>query len=662
MYPRFKTNIYYALILRITILIILFTLTRIIFFLFNKDYFTNLVFKDIIMIFIGGLRFDISAIFILNLPFIFLQSIPFNFRNSLLYRHISNTYFYIINSIALLANCVDFIYFRFTLKRTTADFFKLIITGEDTKNILPQIIKDFWYVPLIWIILLIIMVYLYKRANYYDNKKYYTIRYYFRNFIYFVLVSGITIIGARGGLQMKPINIISASQYANANNIPLVLNTPFTIIKTIKGNSLEKVRYFKDEKELRHIYNPWHENELKTQNLKLKTINVVIIILESFSKEHIYSLCSQPSAFSLQQTITPFLDSLIHESLVFPNAFANGRKSIEGIPAVLAGIPTLMNDPFITSGYSGDKFYSLANLLKAEGYNTSFYHGGTNGTMGFDNFCKASGFDNYYGRYEYNDDKDYDGRWGIFDEPFLQYFARSLDKTQQPFLTSVFTLSSHHPYTVPAKYKNILIYGNNFQRCISYTDFALKRFFETASKMKWFDNTLFVITADHTSQIYNKAYDNRLGAYEIPIIFYRHKSAVSSQQSAISPRFDSTITQQIDIMPSILDYIDYNKPYLSFGNSVFGKNLRTTNNEQRTTNFAISYLNNTYQIVGNDYVLQFDGKKYNAVYDRENDHSLKNNLINCMTNTRVENFKTLGKAVIQSYNQRLIENKLTIDN
>ena len=166
----------------------------------------------------------------------------------------------------------------------------------------------------------------------------------------------------------------------------------------------------------------------------------------------------------IQNSFTPFIDSLIQESLVFTNGFSNGRRSIEGIPAVIAGIPSLMNSPFITSAYSGDKFYSLPYLLKQEGYNTSFYHGGTNGTMGFDNFCKAAGIDAYYGRYEYNNDKDFDGNWGIFDEPFLQFMAKSLDKTPQPFMASVFTLSSHHPYTIPEKYKNKFIKGNEFQR------------------------------------------------------------------------------------------------------------------------------------------------------------------------------------------------------
>ncbi len=589
-----------------------------------------------------------------------------------------------MNSIALFVNCVDFIYFRFTLKRITADFLSLFSMGDDMKNTIPQMLRDFWYVAFIWFLLVLLMGYLYKKANYYENEGEYGkqrgIKYYLRNSVLFIIISFISIIGARGGFQLKPINIITASLYADANNVPLVLNTPFTIIKTFNKTALEKVKYFKNDDELKSFYNPYHKANIEQQTTNNERPNVVIIIIESFSKELIGALNGLKTANNEPLTYTPFLDSLIHESLVFPNAFANGRRSIEGIPAALAGIPALMTSPFISSAYAGDKFYSLPSLLKEEGYNTSFYHGGSNGTMGFDNFCKAAGIDQYYGRHEYNNDKDYDGNWGIFDEPFLQYFASSLDKTAQPFMASLFTLSSHHPYTIPEQHKNKFNKGNEFQKSVSYTDYALKRFFETASKMKWFDNTLFVITADHTSQIYNKAYDNRLGEYEVPIIYYRHNSynsKVKTQKSNVSNNsqlptpnsqlkgFDSTITEQIDIMPSVLDYIHYNKHYFAFGKSIFNQKARTTNNEQLATNFAISYLNNSYQFISADYVIWYDGKAFTSIFDRKADPSLKHNLLNTgskIPDKRMDEIRhqeNCVKAVIQTFNQSMIENKLT---
>ena len=243
---RLKQNIYTALLEKLIIVLFLFFLTRVIFYIFNYSHFTNITGKGWLLVIAGGLRFDISAICLLNIPFIFLQAIPFNFRNTLVYRRISKVLFFAVNSVALLANCIDFVYFRFTMKRTTADFFSLFSMGEDMKNTLPQMIRDFWYVAVIWILLIILMVLLYKKANYYDNKNQYTLKYYLRNSLLFIIVSFLSVIGARGGFQLKPINIITASRYADANNIPLVLNTPFTIAKTYDKNALENVKYFND--------------------------------------------------------------------------------------------------------------------------------------------------------------------------------------------------------------------------------------------------------------------------------------------------------------------------------------------------------------------------------------------------------------------------------
>ena len=161
--------------------------------------------------------------------------------------------------------------------------------------------------------------------------------------------------------------------------------------------------------------------------------NVFVIILESFSSEHIGALTHQIG--NKNTDFTPFLDSLAEKSLVF-EGFANGKRSIEGIPAILASLPTWMTEDFITSQYSSNKFNSLASILKAEGYNTSFFHGGKNGTMGFDAFSKSAGFEFYYGKNEYPDQSDFDGSWGISDEPYLQYIAKTLNTTPEPFLGS----------------------------------------------------------------------------------------------------------------------------------------------------------------------------------------------------------------------------------
>jgi phosphoglycerol transferase MdoB-like AlkP superfamily enzyme len=303
-----------------------------------------------------------------------------------------------------------------------------------------------------------------------------------------------------------------------------------------------------------------------------------------------------------------------------------------------------MTEDFITSQYGSDKFNSLASLLKTEGYNSSFFHGGKNGTMGFDAFCKSAGFDNYYGKNEYPDQSDFDGHWGIWDEPYLQYIAQTLNTKPQPFFGAVFTLSSHHPYKVPDKYKNNFRKGPlEIQQTIMYSDFALKEFFKTASTMPWFKNTIFVITADHTSEAWQPFFKNRVGQYFIPIIFYQPENGQVGRQAIVA--------QQTDIMPTLLDMLHYPNPFLAFGGSL----LR---NEE--PHFGLSYLNGNYQLIQDGYAWQTDHSTSKALYYFKQDSLLKNDLYLHQKNVANEKDRLL-KAIIQQYNSRLIENKLSIN-
>lgn len=325
--------------------------------------------------------------------------------------------------------------------------------------------------------------------------------------------------------------------------------------------------------------------------------------------------------------------------------YANGKRSIEGIPAILASLPTLMNFDYITSIYSGNKINSISGLLKEKGYSSAFYHGGTNGTMSFDAFVKIAGFEKYYGRTEYNNENDFDGKWGIFDEEFFQFAAENINQTQQPFFATIFSLSSHHPYSIPEKYKNKFCKGNlEIHESIMYADYALKQFFKTASAMPWFKNTLFVFTADHTSETYYPQYQTNAGNYAIPIIFYKPGSNLTGIQTDIA--------QQTDIMPTILNYLNFEKNFIAFGTNL----LDTT-----SYHFSISYLNGIYQLIKDNYVLQFDGNKSTALYNLKTDSLLHDNLINSeeTIKTELENFT---KAIIQQYNSRLINNELIIQN
>ena len=617
------------LIQRLAVVYLMFFVTRLLFLIFNFSYFSENDFLEFVKIFSVATFFDGIPIILLNSVFIILHLIPSNVRNNTNYQKILLVLFVAVNSVLIMTNLIDVSYFKFTNKRSTFDVVALLFTGDDMKNLTPQFLKDYWYMVIIWLIIIVLMIKLYAKKKDFKQEKSSAGSIVFQS-LTSVVILGLFLLTARG-TGYRPASINTAAKYTRSSNIPLVLNTPFTLLKTINKTGLKERHYFSGDTVFR-IINPVKQYP-HGQGFKGK--NVVIIILESFGKEY--------TGKYNHSGLTPFLDSLADSSLSFGYGFANGKKSLEAIPAVLSGLPALSDNPFILSPYSTDDIGGLAKVLKGKGYYTAFFHGGNNGTMNFDNFTLATGFDDYFGRSEYDNDNDYDGTWGIFDEPFLQFFTRKLNESGRPFLGVVFTLSSHHPFTVPEKYKDILPKGSlPIHQSVAYADLALKKFFETASKTDWYDNTVFVLTADHTSFSNSEYYTNKTGMYSIPILYY-------TPDGTIKPKESKQITQQIDIMPSVLDFLGYDKPFFAIGNSVFTDSGR----------FAINYISGVYQIFQGDFSLQFDGDSTLALYKFKEDSMLQHNVLNVYPDTAGLLERKL-KAIIQIYNNGLIHNKLQL--
>lgn len=613
----------------------LYSFCRVLFYIFNFSYFSDLSFTSVLKLFFFGLRFDAVAIVISNLLFIALHFYPFSHFYHKIYQGFLRLLFLFVNTIAVILNLIDIAFVRFEGKRATSDAIRVMGFGDDFVNTVPRMILDYWYLLALLIALVFILNKLYGRIKITVTKP-------ASGFLFssvqghIILASvsfGLTFIGFRGGIQYRPINIMTASRYASGKETSLLLNTPFTIIKTLGKNTLEPIRYFSSE-EAERISPVIHYPK---PDKVFRPLNVVIIIVESLGKEYM-GLLNNKTGY------TPFLDSLIGKSIVFPNAFANGKRSIEGIPCIIAGIPALMDEPFITSAYNGNKISSIANALKKKGYQNLFFHGGTNGTMGFDNFSKLAGYDSYFGRKEYNNDADFDGNWGIFDEPFLQFVIQKLNETKQPFEATVFTLSSHHPYQVPEKYKDKFRKGSlAIHQSIAYTDYSLMKFFETASKSPWYDSTLFVITGDHTAISETPFYQTRVGMYSLPIIFFQPANAVSV--------IKNETTSQIDITPGVLDYLHYDEPFFSFGTSMF---------ESAGEHASVSYLNSTYQLISGDYALVMDTANVQSLYKFSSDSLLSHNLKDSLPELQSNMVRKL-KAMIQHYNTSLMNNKMSAE-
>ena len=369
--------------------------------------------------------------------------------------------------------------------------------------------------------------------------------------------------------------------------------------------------------------------------------NIVIFIVESFGREY-------SGAFNQNRNIenfvsyTPFVDSLAKESLIFPNAFANGRQSIHGMSSILAGIPTL-TDAFTSSPYANQKIQSVVSISNELGYDTSFYHGAPNGSMGFQGFGNILGFQHYFGKTEYNNDEDFDGMWAIWDEPFLQYFGENIGK-KQPFMSTMFTASSHHPFRVPEKYQGKFKKGNiEMHQPMQYTDWAIRQFFESVKNKPWFHNTIFVITGDHTNQVYYPEYEKTMNRYAVPILFY------SPNPEYQLKGVNYELAQQMDIYPTLADLMGYNKKIRSWGRSLVSA-------KQYPHLIVNSDSINEQMIIGN-YIYRFNGNEAVGVY-AQSDLNMEKNLLGKENNSEIEKGIKLCKAWYQDYMDRVINRKL----
>ena len=588
----------------------------------------------------GGWMFDTSAIMYTNSLYMVLMLLPLHYKEKVGWQKLAKWVFVVVNALAVCINLADAVYFKYTGRRTTATVFSEFSNEGNLGGVFGVELLNHWYLVLLAIVLIVGLCKLYVMPKETVRIKSW-VKYYGVQFLALLLFVPLCIGGMRGGLTkaVRPITISNANQYVDRpEDAALILNTPFSLIRTIGKNVFVIPNYFEEE-QLDKIYSPIRQ--FASDTIPLRKKNVVVMIVESFGSEYV-------GALNEYEGYTPFLDSLISESLIWEHSFGNGRKSIDGMPSVLSSIPMFV-EPFFLTPASVNDVGGIARELSKEGYYSAFFHGAENGSMGFQAFARTTGFQDYFGRTEYDQDDrfggdaDFDGMWAIWDEPFLQYMALTMSEFREPFISAVFTASSHHPYKVPEAYKDIYSEGSLvMHKCVRYTDHALKRFFETASKQPWFKNTLFVLTADHTNLSEVAEYQTSLGGFRVPIVFF--------DPSGEMPRGKREgIAQQIDIMPTVLGYLGYEKPYVAFGCDLFHTPAEET--------WSVNYLNGIYQYVKGDYLIQFDGKELKGVYHFKEDKLLENNLarqIDC--SVWVDELK----AIIQSYMTRMNNNQLVL--
>lgn len=633
----FRTNEYLALGYRLLLAYFFYFISRLLFAIFNWNLLQINSVGEFFRLSYYGLAFDTTAILYVNALFILLSILPLTINTSKPYQKGMAILYFICNFIAIAFNFIDFIYYRFTFSRSTMNIFESVEHETNKGRLFMDFLVNYWYVFVLFFVCAGLWIFLYSlvkvKERKYLNKKLYFIT----SIIAVCVITTLVVGGIRGDFKKstRPINLVDANrhvkQFVQAN---VVLNTPFAIIRTV-GTSSFQLMHFMPQNEAEALAQPFKQYNRNEPSHP----NIVIFILESFSREFI-------GAFNKENNIknyvsyTPFLDSLSEKSMIFTNAYANGYKSIHGMSSVFAGIPSF-KDAFTSSPFPNQNIESLVSILNNEGYDTSFLHGAPNGSMGFLGFGNILGIKNYYGKTEYNNDADFDGVWGIWDEPFLQFMNRTLSKKKQPFMATVFSVTSHEPFQVPEKYEGKFPKGNiQMHQVVGYTDYALKKFFEAAKKEDWFQNTIFIFTADHDNQSDYEEYQSGLNKQAVPIIIYQPGGSLEG----VSDQW----AQQIDIYPTILDMIGYKNRFRSWGVSLLG--------DDKKAPFVVNYLDNTYRYASGNYICVFDGKQAVGFYAKE-DPQLKNNLIG-HRNTEMNQLEKECKAFLQDYFYRIIERKL----
>ena len=678
-----------AVVFNLLLVFVVYQIARLAYLLDNWSYFVHGLSCELWK---GGLVFDTSAILVTNSLYIFLMLLPLHWKARWRWwQPMCKWVFVTVNTLALGLCLADAAYFPFTMRRTTTTVLNEFQNEGNLWGVIGIETLRHWYFVVLAVIVATGLWKLYRPAQSPKSVAHSWWKYDLEMLVSLAIIAPLTVAGIRGGFTtaVRPITISNASQYVDRPiDAALVLNTPFAIYRTIGKNVFSVPEYFDSEEEMEAVYSPEHNRPsplplptgrgVVTPTFKsvseesiysspyregsgegLPQKNVVVLIVESFGREYIGAL-NRDLENGRYRGYTPCVDSIIGLSTTFQWSFCNGRKSIDGMPSILSAIPMFV-EPFFLTPASMNEVGGIASLLAKEGYETAFFHGAQRGSMGFQAFARKTGFQQYYGREDFEDDSrfgghdDFDGMWAIWDEPFLQYYCAKMTEMKEPFMTAVFTASSHHPYKIPAKYADRFPEeGIEIHKCIRYTDMAIGRFFQEASRQPWFANTLFVITSDHTNLSDHAYYQTDLGGFCSPIIIYE-----PSDTTRIKGEMQPKIAQQTDILPTVMGLTGCRAPYVAFGIDLLATAPEDT--------WAVNYLNGTYQYVKHGHVLQFDGEKTRAVYALT-DSLMEHNLVQQPSQTGTgaptqEQFQQMErelKAIIQQYMTRMINDKLTI--
>ncbi len=594
-------------------LLAFYSILRLGFFLANREFFHGIGTGEILTAFVLGLRFDVAAILLVNLPVALLYLLPYKPLQWAWYRVLLFFIFIVTNITGILLNVADYGYYPTVQRRLLYEPYAML---PDIWRMLPSLITFHFVLAGLFLLSAALFVFLclkfFRWIRAAEGGKYKIVS----ELGAFLLVIALSVVGIRGGLQLKPIRQTNAFFSSHACVGYLTLNSTYTVVRSLFQESLPRYEFMPEEEARAlvggmlwsredSLLNPRYPffRQFSPEGTRQK-LNVVIIIMESWSAQSL-------GVFHAKNPVTPFFDSLCAHGTLFTNFIASGQRSIEAVPAVLASIPALFNASLIGSKEELDNFRGLGAILTNAGYATSFHHGAMLGSMGFDAFTHVAGFAHYFSKEDTRglNDSMLDGVWGVYDEPFFLESAQRIDALPQPFCSVIFSLSSHDPFHLPAamkqwseKYKS----DPEFDLSLRYSDYSLQRFFSKIRTRSWFRNTVFLITGDHT---FYATRNNLYETFHIPLLVF--------QPSVDVARVIPNVGSQVDMLPTILDILKLPARHASMGRSLF---------DSSRTRYAVVKTGSMF-IIFDDSFAYFDDLEKNAgLYRYHDDPFMKDDL------------------------------------
>jgi phosphoglycerol transferase MdoB-like AlkP superfamily enzyme len=502
--------------------------------------------------FVGGLRFDVAASFMILVLPVAMLNLPFPFARH--QRWIAAwgwvAFFAIVSAGFVLA--ADLVYYRDVRRHFARE---LVLIAHDGVFVFGMM-AAYWYLVLIFGAVVGAAGWGWRKLLQLEPPAVEQ-----RPYLKLAVLAVVFAMGIRGSVTRKPLNPTDAYRTQSFELGNLQLNGVFTAIKTSMHNwdDIDNPMPLDEAYDVLGLDGKREFPLLRVEReVKATGRNVLIMLLESWDTRYIGS-------YGSTRQLTPNFDAFARESLQFEQVFASTQRTVGGVQAVLTGIPPVPGVPELSRGLEHTTTTRIAAIAKSHGYSTVFIQGPRRASYYLDAVMHALGFDVAYGKEDIPLVKDYGGRfakWG-WDHDAYQFALAQMDTLKPPFFVVLLSGTTHSPYADPGKEFHVREHTKNgengYMNTLSYSDWGFGEFVKGAKQRDWYKNTTWIVGADH---VYRSDKSQHLREnFRIPVLMHG---------PGITPGHRDGIRSQLDYLPTVMEVCGFGDAYSAFGKSLLG--------------------------------------------------------------------------------------------